>query len=144
MSVSCAFFQLGLSPSNLTFSISNTPGPDRGQCLRYQAGLGPAGARVGDFAGQIAPALGQGEVELNCPLDTRCLAFSRVVRLLLVVPHRPMNRSSPQAEPGAAETQSGFSGFRGGPVSRSKSSCKQMDEERKGDGNSLGGPLPRP
>lgn len=42
----------------------------RGQCLRYQAGLRPAGARAGDFAGQIAAALSRGEIELNCPLDT--------------------------------------------------------------------------
>lgn len=42
----------------------------RGQCLRYQAGLGPAGARAGDFAGQIAAALSRGEIELNCPLAT--------------------------------------------------------------------------
>lgn len=42
----------------------------RGQCLRYQAGLGPAGGRPGDFAGRIAAALSRGEIELNCPLDT--------------------------------------------------------------------------
>ncbi|XP_048963091.1 ras-related protein Rap-2c isoform X1 [Canis lupus dingo] len=43
----------------------------RGQCLRYQAGLRPAGARAGDSAGQIAAARSRGEIEVNCPLDTR-------------------------------------------------------------------------
>uniref|UniRef100_A0A673V359 RAP2C, member of RAS oncogene family n=1 Tax=Suricata suricatta TaxID=37032 RepID=A0A673V359_SURSU len=50
-----------------------TPRPassSRGQCLRYQAGLGPAGARAGDFAGLIAAALSPGEIEPNCPLAT--------------------------------------------------------------------------
>uniref|UniRef100_A0A9L0TKI7 RAP2C, member of RAS onco family n=1 Tax=Equus caballus TaxID=9796 RepID=A0A9L0TKI7_HORSE len=60
------------SPQN---TLANTFGEigvanSRGQCLKYQAGLGPAGARTGDFAGQIAPALGRGEAELNCPSDT--------------------------------------------------------------------------
>ncbi|XP_041596033.1 ras-related protein Rap-2c isoform X3 [Vulpes lagopus] len=42
----------------------------RGQCLRYQAGLRPAGARAGDSAGQIAAAPSGGEIEVNSPLDT--------------------------------------------------------------------------
>lgn len=77
-------------------------------------------------------------------VQKRMFGILQVVRLLLVVLHRPMNRSSPQAELGSAEMRRGFRGFRGRTVSRSKSSCKQTGGEKKGDRDSLGGPLPKP